>query len=98
MNLASIQVDLKGPNQLREYKNVKTQLKLICEHKRATKQKVKLLQEELKTITWHAKQSKKQGNKELAEAHLAEAFKLADRITALKRQILMQKKLIDEAL
>jgi hypothetical protein len=81
-----------------EYNNVKTELKLISEKKRANKQRLKQLQLELKITTWHAKQNKKLGNKAASESYLASAFKLLDQITGVKRQILMQREIIEEVL
>lgn len=99
MKLALIEPYIQRPNQLqKENKNVKAQLKLIGEQKRANKQKVKQLQEELRITTMYAKQNKKQGNKEIAEKHLAVAFQLLDAITGLKRRIMVQEQLIEDIL
>jgi hypothetical protein len=81
-----------------EYNDLKTELKLISEKKRANKQRLKQLQLELKITTWHAKQNKKLGNKAVSESYLAKAFQLLDQITGVKRQILMQKELIEEVI
>jgi hypothetical protein len=81
-----------------EYNNMKTELKMISEKKRANKQRLKQLQLELKITTWHAKQNKKLGNKAVSETYLAKAFQLLDQITGVKRQILMQRELIEEVL
>jgi hypothetical protein len=97
VQMTSIQANLEEFNPFQdEYKNVKTELKLISEKKRANKQRLKQLQLELKITTWHAKQNKKQGNKAVSESYLAKAFQLLDQITGVKRQILMQKQLIEE--
>lgn len=99
MQMTSINPNLKEFNPYQEeYNNMKTELKLISEKKRANKQRLKQLQLELKITTWHAKQNKKLGNKAVSESYLVKAFQLLDQITGVKRQILMQRELIEEVL
>lgn len=99
MQMTSIHPNLEEFNQFdHPYDNVKSELKLISEKKRANKQRLKQLQLELKINTWHAKQYKKQGNKAVSESYLAKAFQLLDQITRVKRQILMQRELIEDVL
>jgi hypothetical protein len=99
MKLAAIPHDLHNPNPLQmENKTMKAQLNLVYEQKKANKQKVKQLQQQLRTTTMYAKQNKKQGNREGAEKHLAVAFELLDSITGLKRRILVQDQIIEKIL
>jgi hypothetical protein len=99
VQMTSIHSNLEEFNPFQnEYNNTKTELKLISEKKRANKQRLKQLQLELKITTWHAKQNKKLGNKAVSETYLAKAFQLLDQITGVKRQILMQRELIEEVL
>jgi hypothetical protein len=99
VQMTSIHQNLEKFNQFNhQYNNVKTELKLISEKKRANKQRLKQLQLELRITTSHAKQYKKQGNKVVSESYLAKAFQLLDQITGVKRQILMQREIIEEVL
>ncbi|MFD2445321.1 hypothetical protein ACFSO7_15260 [Bacillus sp. CGMCC 1.16607] len=81
-----------------ELKKLKEQMKSITKALKAKQETVHQLKQKLDTIIQHAKQSKKQGNKEQVHAYLVEADGLAEQITILKKEILAQKTVIGDIL